>query len=299
MSEVLECFSCKIIFCDHNAYWKHIYEDDCCNPYKDTHEGSLHEMPECSDRLSSYQPPLSKLKPLQSGKLCGSRVSSTVKRLNKSYCNVCEKYMSPSDLARHEAGKKHLKKVEKYECVPKSVNSFLNNEYQSSNYSTINCQTNPLEIEKTSIPSHNPSNVTANVISSCKTSSGIPIKCDSSSQYIPDLHLPLDFVGTYGDITSNKTTTNPILRRLCITEISSLLTQMVGDMDQKANFLTQMRIKCRDDLNSILCHEVPILQSTVYHKLPTKTDSLISKNENMSLSQLLLLWINQLNALDD
>ncbi|TNN11907.1 hypothetical protein EWB00_004361 [Schistosoma japonicum] len=312
MSEVLECFSCKTTFCDHNAYWKHIYEDDCCSHYKDattdshndkcgiqTLDESLHEMPKCSDKLSSDQRPRAKLKLLQSDKLCVSKISSMVKRCNRSYCDVCQIYMSPSDLARHETGKKHLKMVAKYDRVPKSVNSFLNNEYQGSDHSTISYQTSPLSIETNSIPSHNPSNVTENVTSSCKTSLGISTKCESSSQYIPGLHLPLNFVGTSGDVTSNKTTTKPILRRLCITEISSLLTQMVGDMNQKADFLTQMRIKCRDDLNSILCHEAPILQNAINHKLSTKTDSLIPQNESMSLSQLLLFWINQLNALDD
>ncbi|CAH8469347.1 unnamed protein product [Schistosoma margrebowiei] len=310
MSDVVECFVCKIIFCDQDAYWKHVYEEDCHNPCRTSTADfsndktniqksveSLSKISNHSSKPSTNQPSNVLLKPSSSDKVCNVKAPLNIKPTNKAFCHVCQTHMSHFDLTRHETGKKHLKMLEKANIyAPKSVDR-----HQDANYSTLNHQGNYFKDENYCDRSHNPQSMTYD-IPSCKTSSSeAPVKCDADSQYIPNVRSLLNFNET-SENNSNKSATKSILRRLCMTEISSLLSQMVGDMYKNTHFYRQLRIKCRNDLNSILCPEVPILQSTVNQELSETNSSGLNSvyhDENTSLSQLLLSWVKQLHALDN
>uniref|UniRef100_A0A5K4F754 U1-type domain-containing protein n=1 Tax=Schistosoma mansoni TaxID=6183 RepID=A0A5K4F754_SCHMA len=310
MSDVVECFVCKIIFCDQETYWKHVYEDDCHNPCRTStadfsnDKNNIQKSVESVSKISknpgipsTNQASDVLLKASSSDKAYSIKVPLKRNPTNKAYCDVCQTSMTPFDLIRHETGKKHLKMLEKANlCAPKSVNG-----HQDANYSTVNHQRNSFKVENYFDPNHNPCSITEDMSSYKTLSSETPVKCDADSQYIPSVRSLLNFNVT-SENNSNKSATKSILRRLCMTEISSLLTQMVGDMYQKANFYRQLKMKCRDDLNSILCLEVPILPGTVSQELTERNLpglNSIYHGESTSLSQLLLSWVKQLHALDN
>ncbi|CAH8440723.1 unnamed protein product [Schistosoma turkestanicum] len=309
---VTECFVCKIVFCDQDAYWKHVYEDDCHNPHKtssvnsNSNENDIQKPVQSMLKISNYSVEQSStehsdafLKKFSSNKVDYRKVPIKRNPSNNAYCDTCQTYMTPFDLTRHKAGKKHLKMLEK-------ANSFVpvsGEGYQYTSFSTYNHQTNPLKVKDDCSPNINPCSVTNDFISSCmNSSSDSPVKQETDSQYTLNVQSPSTFIGT-SENRSNKLITKSILRRLCMTEISSLLTQMVGDMDQNADFYRQIKTKCRNDLNSILNHEIPILKSTFNQELPSQTKSSkptnIYHNENTSLSQMLLFWVRQLHALNN
>ncbi|CAH8463231.1 unnamed protein product [Schistosoma mattheei] len=154
MSDVVECFVCKIIFCDQDAYWKHVYEEDCHNPCRTSTANfsndknniqksveSLSKISNHSGKPSTNQPSNVLLKPSSFDKVCNVKAPLNKKPTNKAFCDVCQTYMSPFDLIRHETGKKHLKMLEKGNLyAPKSVDG-----HQDANHSTLNHQGNYLK----------------------------------------------------------------------------------------------------------------------------------------------------------
>ncbi|CAH8481106.1 unnamed protein product [Heterobilharzia americana] len=307
MSEVTECFLCKITFVDQQAYWKHIFEQDCqdssvnlnntsCNQnalvkIASDNGSRIHKNMKSSDKESSYHGSIAKSTTLNS-----SKVSSLGKHLiNRVYCDVCDRYMQSCHLVAHKKGKKHLAKAEKMGCcVSESCTSSdsVKRNLDASN-STTEYIRNPEKLRADGNLNHNSA-----TISGCAHEDNL-LRNDVNSYYIPGGPLPEYSIKPSENIP-DETTTKSILRRLCMTEISSLLALIVGDMDHSSNFVTQMRMKCRNDLNSILLHEVPTLNATDNRAQESLVLNFreIENSQHTSLSHLLLLWTKELHSLD-
>ncbi|CAH8868551.1 unnamed protein product [Trichobilharzia szidati] len=302
MSETVECHFCKSKFSDHAEYWKHVYEEDCTAPHKEISlstsdyntniQKSNYDVSRIRDNLQVPNGHSSEINfYTRSTTYNGSEKSVKEDKTNRVYCSICEIYMRPRDVMNHESGKKHLKRAGALSlnaCRPDAfqyiAESYLNTNYPTSNHVQCLSESGESSVSKSQ-------NLPRNVVQTQK--------CDIDSEYIEDEAMR-ELVEKRCKDVSNEITVKSVLRRMCMIGISSQLTEIIGDGDQNNDFLSQLMIKCRNDLNALLHHEIPIpwtcpkSNSQANGTSKHKTDH----SHNMSFDHL-LLWIKQLHILEN
>nr|CAH8829914.1 unnamed protein product [Trichobilharzia regenti]CAH8829917.1 unnamed protein product [Trichobilharzia regenti] len=302
MSELVECFVCKSKFVDQTEYWKHVYEVDCTSSHNGIslpttdYNTSIQKSNYNGSRVDdNFQVPNGHSSEIsfhtRSATCNGSEKSVNKGKNNRVYCAVCQRYIALRDVVKHEAGKKHRKRAEglSLSVSKPDVFQYITESCWNTNYPTSNHVQCPSESGKSSVPKSQ--NLSRNVVEKQK--------CDVDSVNIEGEPMH-ELVNKRCKDVSNEITIKSVLRRLCMIEISSQLTEIIGDADQNNDFLSQLRIKCRNDLNALLRHEIPIpwtcptSTSRVNGTSKHKTDH----SHNMSFDHL-LLWIKQLHILEN